>query len=208
MSELLLSSSSCILRTETTENRNKINSGRSRSATESLFSCVANRKGTRRKGHPAWRLPGIGQPLLRCLNSCIHALAMPGKSVRRGGAFRQHSGNCSCVTLTPTSMPSPVLAKRSRFLSTPAARPAVPTSPPDRGPDRAAGYRDPHFSEEPEPKCTADDANRHFILIQRGRRGKIGFERSLTTRRSQSRLPMAFQTPDIPRRARRSISTG
>src|SRR6185437_3205200 len=37
-----------------------------------------------------WRLPGIGQPLLRCLNSGIHAVAMPGKSVRRGGAFRQH----------------------------------------------------------------------------------------------------------------------
>src|SRR6185312_15881116 len=43
-----------------------------------------------REGHPTWRLPGIGQPLLRCLNSGIHAVAMPGKSVRRGGAFRQH----------------------------------------------------------------------------------------------------------------------
>jgi len=28
-------------------------------AAESLFSCVAKRKVTKREGHPAWRLPGI-----------------------------------------------------------------------------------------------------------------------------------------------------
>ena len=39
------------------ENRPK--SGRSPSATESLFSCVAKRKVTKREGHPAWRLPPI-----------------------------------------------------------------------------------------------------------------------------------------------------
>ena len=66
----------------------KARSGRSPSATESLFSCVAKRKVTKREGHPAWRLSGLGQPLLRCLNSGIHALAVPGKSVSRGRAFR------------------------------------------------------------------------------------------------------------------------
>jgi hypothetical protein len=34
-------------------------SGRSPTATESLFSCVAKRKVTKREGHPAWRLPPI-----------------------------------------------------------------------------------------------------------------------------------------------------
>jgi hypothetical protein len=48
-------------------------SGRSPSATQSLFSCVAKRKVTKREGHPAWRLPGT----------------LPGKSVSRGRAFRQ-----------------------------------------------------------------------------------------------------------------------
>jgi hypothetical protein len=47
-------------------------SGRSPSATESLFSCVAKRKVTKREGHPAWRLPPI----------------LGGKSVSRGRAFR------------------------------------------------------------------------------------------------------------------------
>ena len=46
---------------------------RSPSATESLFSCVAKRKVTKREGHPAWRLPPI----------------LGGKSVSRGRAFRQ-----------------------------------------------------------------------------------------------------------------------
>ncbi len=44
------------------------------------------RKLTKEKGHPAWRSPPIGQPLLRCLNSGIHALTMGGKSVSRGRA--------------------------------------------------------------------------------------------------------------------------
>ncbi len=48
-------------------------SGRSPSATESLFSCVAKRKVTKREGHPAWRLLGF----------------LPNKSVSRGRAFRQ-----------------------------------------------------------------------------------------------------------------------
>jgi hypothetical protein len=29
------------------------------------------------EGHPPWRMPGIGQLLLRCLNSRIHSLALP-----------------------------------------------------------------------------------------------------------------------------------
>jgi hypothetical protein len=64
-------------------------------------------------------LPGIGQPLLRCLNSGIHALAMPGKSVSRGRAFR--AGSCP-------------REKESTSLSAPAARPFDPASPPHRGP--------------------------------------------------------------------------
>jgi hypothetical protein len=93
------------------------------------FACRAKRKVTKREGHPAWRLlgflpnksvsrgrafrQGIGQPLLRCLNSGIHAVACPGE-------------------------------KESTSLSTPAARPVVPDSPPHRGPGRAAGHRGPH----------------------------------------------------------------
>src|SRR5690348_17777625 len=50
-------------------------SGRSPSATESLFSCVAKRKVTKREGHPAWRLPGI----------------LPGKSVSRGRRSEEHT---------------------------------------------------------------------------------------------------------------------
>jgi len=34
-------------------------------------------------------LPGIRQLFLRCSTSGIHAVAMPGKSVRQGRAFRQ-----------------------------------------------------------------------------------------------------------------------
>jgi energy-coupling factor transporter ATP-binding protein EcfA2 len=60
----------------------------------------SKREVTKRKRHPAWRLPGIGQPLLRCPNSGIHAFAMPGNSVSWGRAFRQHI---------------PVLAKRNRL---------------------------------------------------------------------------------------------
>lgn len=64
-------------------------------AAELLSLCVAKEKVTKEKGHPAWRLPGIlpgksvsrgrafrqgiGQPLLRCLNSGIHAVACPGE---------------------------------------------------------------------------------------------------------------------------------
>jgi len=66
---------------------------------------------------------------------------LPGKSVSRGRAFR--SDSC----------PS---EKESTSLSTPAARPVVPDSPPHRGPGTAAGHRGPHYSEEPgqrpEPK--------------------------------------------------------
>jgi hypothetical protein len=46
------------------------------------------RKISKEKGRPVWRLPPIGQPRLRCLNSGIHTLAMGGKSVRRGRALR------------------------------------------------------------------------------------------------------------------------
>ena len=62
-----------------------------------------------KRGHPAWRLPAI----------------LSGKSVSRGRVFRQHSGNYSCVALTPASMPSPVLAKRSRPRATASALPQL-----------------------------------------------------------------------------------
>ena len=87
------------------------------------------RESNQREGHPAWRLPPIRQPLLRCLHSGIHALAMGGKYVSRGRAFR------------PDSCPG---EKASTSLSMPAARPVAPASPPHRGPGRAAGHRDPH----------------------------------------------------------------
>jgi len=55
---------------------------------------------------------------------------MGGKSVSRGRAFR------------PDSCPG---EKESTSLSTPAARPVVPASPPRKGPaGRAAGHRGPH----------------------------------------------------------------
>jgi len=57
------------------ESKTQVQSGRSPSTPESLFSCVAKRKVTQREGHPAWRLPGI----------------LPGKSVSRSQAFRQDS---------------------------------------------------------------------------------------------------------------------
>jgi len=52
----------------------KSKSFRSPAALELLSLCVAKEKVTKEKGHPAWRLPGI----------------LPGKSVSRGRAFRQH----------------------------------------------------------------------------------------------------------------------
>ncbi len=76
---------------------------RAPAAPESLSLCVAKEKVTQEKGHPTWRLPGIGPPLLRCLNSGIHAVALCWR-------------------------------KGVDLLSTPAARPVVPDSPPHRGP--------------------------------------------------------------------------
>ena len=96
--------------------------------------CLSKREVPKRKRRLAWRLPGI----------------LPGKSVSRGRAFRQDSGNCSCVASTRASMPSPVLTKRSRHPCRLPSGPVVPASPPHRGSDRAAGHRGPHFSEEPE----------------------------------------------------------
>jgi len=90
---------------------------------------VVKEKVTKEKGHPAWRLPGIGQLLLRCLNSGIHALAVPGKSVSRGRAFR--------TGILP-------VRKGVDFLSTPATRPVDPTSPPHKGPGRAARHPGAH----------------------------------------------------------------
>ncbi len=99
---------------------------RAPAAPKSLFSCVAKRKVTKRERHPAWRLPPIGQWLLHCLNSGILAVAMGGKSVRRGRAFRRRLR---------------VLAKRSR---PPVDSPAGLSSPPHRrtgAPGRAARHR-------------------------------------------------------------------
>ncbi len=41
----------------------------------------SKREVPKRKRHRTWRLRGIGQLLLHCLHSGIHALAMPSKSV-------------------------------------------------------------------------------------------------------------------------------
>jgi hypothetical protein len=102
---------------------------RAPAAPELLSLCVAKEKDNQRERPPrlalAGLLPGksvsrgrafrsgIGQPLLRCLNSGIHAVACPSE-------------------------------KESTSLSTPAARPVDPDSPPHRGPGRAAGHRGPH----------------------------------------------------------------
>jgi hypothetical protein len=66
----------------------KAKSFRAPAAPESLFSCVAKRKVTKREGHPGWRLPGI----------------LPSKFVRRGRAFR--AGSCPREKASP-SMASP-----------------------------------------------------------------------------------------------------
>jgi hypothetical protein len=66
----------------------KAKSGRSPSATESLSLCVAKEKVTKEKGHPAWRLPGIGQPLPALPPLRHPCRRLPGKSVSRGRAFR------------------------------------------------------------------------------------------------------------------------
>jgi hypothetical protein len=60
---------------------------------ELLLFCASKRDVTKKKRHPAWCLPGIGQPLLCCLNSGIHAdAALRGLSTtihrRTGGPGR------------------------------------------------------------------------------------------------------------------------
>jgi hypothetical protein len=110
------------------------------------------RKTTKEKSHPAWRLPGIGQPLLRCLNFG-HPCPRHGRQVREpelgfstahpcAGEKVSASGNCSCVASTPASMPSPCRCPL-RGLSTPTHRRTA-------APGRAAGHPGTHFSEGPE----------------------------------------------------------
>jgi hypothetical protein len=48
-----------------------------RATQEQLLNARSKREVPKRKRHPSWRLPGIGQLLLRCLNSGIHAVACP-----------------------------------------------------------------------------------------------------------------------------------
>jgi len=92
---------------------------RAPTAPELLFSCVAKRKVTKREGHPGWRLPGI----------------LPGKSVRRGRAFR--AGSC------PREKASPSMAM-------PAARPCRPHLTAAQGPHKSR-----RASCAPEAEATA-----------------------------------------------------
>ena len=117
------------------------------SAAELLSLCVAKEKVTKEKGHPAWRLPGI----------------LPGKSVSRGRAFRQHIH---------------VLAKRHRHRATAPALPQLrhpcrrhvdarcaacrPRLTAAQGSGRAAGHPDPHCSEEPKQRQTASAHCRRY----------------------------------------------
>jgi hypothetical protein len=87
----------------------------------------SQREVPKRKRHPTWRLPGIGQLLLRCLNSGIHAVA------------------CSSE-------------KESTSLSTPAARPVVPDSPPHRGPGYSSGPSWPALGVQ--PRCGRESKKR------------------------------------------------
>jgi len=80
----------------------------------------------------------IGQLLLRCLNSDIHVVACPPGTRSGCGVFRQH---ILCWRKTGRHPCRPPL----RGFPSPARR--------FRGaPDRAAGHRGPHFSNEPEPE--------------------------------------------------------
>ena len=71
----------------------------------------ANRQLTKVRGRSAWRLPGIGQPLLRCLNSGIHALAISGKSTSRSRASRP---SFCPVGKEQTSVPVPATRRVDR----------------------------------------------------------------------------------------------
>jgi len=114
-------------------------------AAELLFSCVAKRKVTKREGHPAWRLPGI----------------LPGKSVSRGRAFRQHI---------------PVLAKRHRHPADARCAACRPRLTAAQGtPGRAAGHRGPHSVRnrvavaKSNPRCRRWRATRLFDVPATGR---------------------------------------
>jgi len=66
----------------------RVKSGRSPAATESLFSCVAKRKVTKREGHPAWRLPPIHGRQVREPG--------PGFSTGHPALAKRHRHPCRC----------------------------------------------------------------------------------------------------------------
>jgi len=91
------------------------------------------RKITKEKGHPAWRLPGF----------------LPGKSVSRGRAFRQHIH---------------VLAKRSRHpCRLPLRGLSTPTHRRTGAPGRAAGHPGPHSVRH---RCAAAEAKEREIQLR------------------------------------------
>ena len=97
-------------------------------AAESLFSCMAKRKVTKREGHPAWRLPPI-----------------PGRQVRESGPGFSTAHPCAGEKES-ASCRSPL-----RGLSTPTHRRTG-------DPGRAAGHRGPPFGAQPRCGCESGRA--------------------------------------------------
>jgi len=98
----------------------QVQSDRSPSATESLFSCVAKRKVTKREGHPAYALSGL-----------------PARKVR--GRVTGFVDSTSCAD-----------AKLAGILAGHPAGFSSTRPPLQRGPGRTAGHPGPHFSEVPD----------------------------------------------------------
>src|SRR6185437_3388515 len=71
------------------------------------FACPKE-KYPRENDTPLTRLAGIGQPLLRCLNSGIHALAMPARSAC--GLRGLSTGHPALTPNWPASMPATLRA--------------------------------------------------------------------------------------------------
>jgi len=110
---------------------------------------VAKEKVTKEKGHPAWRLPPIGQPLLRCLNSGIHAVACPASPWAGSGLFDSTLATAPALLWLRHPCRRLCWRKGIGILPIPATRPVDPVSPPHRGPCRAAGHPDPHSVHSP-----------------------------------------------------------
>ena len=105
-------------------------------AAELLSLCVAKEKVTKEKGHPAWRLPGI----------------VPGKSVSRGRAFRQHI---------------PVLAKRNRHRADSPCGAYRPRLTAAQGPPgRAACHPGPHSVRNRCAVARAEEPTSRTLMLE------------------------------------------